>query len=328
MAWQVLKHASAEVKVVMTAMRLSLVSPMRMVSSWMQRERIGWTMFQVISANRLRRVDMTEACSWRYCFKVLWALQQQLAIWYSMTDRLDDLHGYPKCQLGFNLYDIYFQDMFELLRDECREVVEAYSKLESRNIFLNNVVATSCFDLIEKECKQEVLGLLFGSWWLFVAHYSSFLGRQDWRGQGHALLDRVQEWAQRGHGWEVCSRCRALADLYSEGLEVLCQLQEVMCWWCPWSLSAVREDADDAFFDVTSRYFFRTPKSKAEVLTCLSQEIQKNYLENAPQAVSERCRKELKFELLQQHSDIKLNKAMVSCQQKRCHVSKTFNWFP
>jgi Golgi apparatus protein 1 len=61
-----------------------------------------------------------------------------------------------------------------------------------------------------------------------------------------------------------------------------------------------------------SVFFCCRTQSKLDVLMCLTESVQSDLMEDRPPKVSERCRAQLKFELLQKHADIKLDKKLVS----------------
>ncbi len=57
------------------------------------------------------------------------------------------------------------------------------------------------------------------------------------------------------------------------------------------------------------------PRSKLEVLSCLSETVQSDLIEEVEHRVSRACRQELRFELLQKHDDIHLNPKLVRPQK-------------
>ena len=69
-------------------------------------------------------------------------------------------------------------------------------------------------------------------------------------------------------------------------------------------------------------YFSPPPRTKADVLQCLTYEIETGMLEDRQIRVSDKCRAELKFELLQKHSSIKFDPVLVC----KCYQLKTFHF--
>ena len=172
------------------------------------------------------------------------------------------------------------QEHFSSLQDECRKTVKEYTELEARNPYLHPVISKACNNLIDKKCGLEAKA-------------------QDGSGVMECLVRHKMDHPAGSRG-AMNSKCRTVVEHW--------QILTLEDWRFSFSFkTACKNDIRD---------HCDHPTKKQEVIVCLVEAVALDTVEGEKHRISKDCRAELKFELLQKHSNIKLDPALeAACRE-------------
>ena len=149
--------------------------------------------------------------------------------------------------------------------------------MESKNVILNSAISGSCHRYIDKYCQDE------------ISHKDEGLVIQ--------CLIKVRDDHQN-----MDDKCKAAVEHW--------QILSLKDWHFSYQFKeSCKEDIKDHCVQ-------KQLKSKADIVSCLS-EIARNdvLVEKEPRTLKAKCRAQLKFQLLQKHTNIKLNPKVVSTRR-------------
>lgn len=179
------------------------------------------------------------------------------------------------------------QDNMDSLGSECLNAVKTYTEIEAKNAVLNPVIAGACHQIIDNHCAEE------------VSH----------KDEGVVIQCLIQFRDAHANDGVMDEKCSAAVEHWQ-----ILSLKD-------WKFSFKFKDACKS--DI--RKLCLHPKSKADVVGCLSKIARDDILtDTRPKSISPPCRAQLRFQVLQKHSDIKLNikvaKACTNAIQSDCPV--------
>lgn len=172
------------------------------------------------------------------------------------------------------------QENFQSLDQECQESIRTYTKFQAKDTHLNTPVMISCHEVIESECKRDV--------------------KRDDNGELMRCLIKYKLEHEEEPSSLMTRKCAAIVEHW--------QILSMNDWHFSTKFK-------DSCRKSVEEHCQPVPQSKAEVLRCLSDIIQEDFIINKKPRIPKPCRMELKFNLLQKHSDIKLNPNLVA----NCH---------
>jgi Golgi apparatus protein 1 len=165
------------------------------------------------------------------------------------------------------------QDHYRDINRECQAVVDKYTIIEARNPQLHPVIIGACANLIERRCGQES-------------------EVEDGSGVMECLIRHKIEHPQGTQG-SMNNKCRTVLEHW--------QILSLEDWRFTFGFKHSCKD------DIRKHCFNPRPKKKLEVVGCLVAIISKDTMMEEKQRVKKACRDQIKFELLQKHSSIKLD---------------------
>jgi Golgi apparatus protein 1 len=169
------------------------------------------------------------------------------------------------------------QDNLNSLGPECSNAVRTYTEMEAKNAVLNPVIAAACHGIIDQHCQEEVSHKDEGT---VIQCLIKF--RDDHEADG-GMDDKCSAAVEH---WQILS----MND---------------------YKFSFKFKDA--CKHDIRKECAKFEPKTKADVVGCLSTIARDDVIQDRnPKTLSKQCRVQLKFQLLQKHSNIKLNDKIVS----------------
>ncbi|TRY79671.1 hypothetical protein TCAL_13427, partial [Tigriopus californicus] len=217
-------------------------------------------------------VELTDACA-DQVVKVL----EQRAISVNLHPEIEEnCRGHlvylcnNKTQDGAEFHCL--QENFQSLDEECQESVRTNTKIQAKNTRLNAPVMISCHEVIEAKCKDD-------------------LKRND---NGYVMRCLIRYKLE--HEDEQSSLMTRKCSVMVEHWQILTMKD--------WHFSTKFKNHCQESVNLHCQ---PVPQSKLEVLRCLSNIIQQDFITNSVPRIPKACRMELKFNLLQKHSDIKLN---------------------
>ena len=169
------------------------------------------------------------------------------------------------------------------LDTECRHKVEQLTQIEARNPYLHPVISKACSNLIDKKCGMEAKA-----------------------GDGGGVMEclvRHKIDHPAGSKGAMNSKCRTVVEQWQ-----ILTLQD-------WRFSFRFKEA--CKLDIKDHCRDPRPTKKQDVIQCLVEAVATDAVEDVKHRISKDCRAELKFELLQKHSNIKLDPALEeACQHE------------
>ena len=184
-------------------------------------------------------------------------------------------HVKPSEELGC------LQENFANLHSECKQTVEQFTQIEARNPYLHPIISKACSNLIDKKCGLEAKA-------------------QDGGGVMECLVRHKIEHPAGSKG-AMNSKCRTVVEQWQ-----ILTLQD-------WRFSFSFKESCKA--DIKDHCHKPRPTKKQDVIQCLVEIVAADAVEDVKHRISKDCRAELKFELLQKHSNIKLDPAL----ETACH---------
>jgi len=165
------------------------------------------------------------------------------------------------------------QNYQALLDSDCRAVVSRYTQIQAANPYLHPIVTTACGRVIERACGAED-----------KAH--------DGAGVMECLIRHKMDHPEKGPG-AMNKKCRTVVEHWQ-----IITLQD-------WRFSASFKQA--CKHDIREHCVNPRPKKKADVVSCLVMLVSNDTVMENQHRVKKDCRAELKFELLSEHSNLKLD---------------------
>jgi len=165
------------------------------------------------------------------------------------------------------------QDNMDTLPPECKTAVVKYTKLEARNPYLNPILVQACGNVIHRQCGAEAK-------------------QRDGSGVMSCLV-RYRMEHEPGSAGAMNYKCRTVVEHWQ-----LLTLQD-------WRFSFKFKEACKG--DIRGHCMTSNPRSKMDIVGCLSQLVMNDTVLEDKHRVSKRCRHELKLELLQKHSSIDMD---------------------
>ena len=191
------------------------------------------------------------------------------------------------------------QEHLATLEPSCRDTVELYTKIEARNPYLHPVISKACANLIDRKCGLEAKAQDGGQVMECLVRHKL----EHPPGSKGAMNNKV-----RGEHVEVSSlfyllmfQCRVVVEQWQ-----ILTLQD-------WRFSFKFKEACKG--DIQDHCTNPRPKKKQDVIQCLVEAVATDTVEESKHRISKDCRSELKFEMLQKHSNIKLDPAL----EDACH---------
>ena len=174
------------------------------------------------------------------------------------------------------------QEHFSSLQSECRETVKEFTQIEAKNPYLHPVISKACSNLIDKKCGLEAKA-------------------QDGSGVMECLVRHKIDHPAGSRG-AMNSKCRTVVEQW--------QILTMQDWRFSFKFkTACKNDIRDHCRDPR-------PTKKQDVIQCLVEAVATDTVESEKHRISKDCRSELKFEMLQKHSNIKLDPALeAACQE-------------
>jgi len=169
--------------------------------------------------------------------------------------------------------DCLQQNYQALLDSDCRAVVSRYTQIQASNPYLHPIVTQACGRVIERACGSEDKA-------------------QDGAGVMECLIRHKMEHPQKGPG-AMNKKCRTVVEHWQ-----IITLQD-------WRFSAQFKEACKQ--DIRKHCVNPRPKKKADVVSCLVMLVSNDTVMDNQHRVKKDCRAELKFELLAEHSNLKLD---------------------
>jgi len=184
------------------------------------------------------------------------------------------------------------QDNLNILEGSCQKVVARYTRIEARNPYLHPIISKACSNLIERKCGLEAKA-------------------QDGVGVMECLMRHKMEHPLGSKG-AMNTKCRTVVEHWQ-----IMTLQD-------WRFSFKFKDACKN--DIREHCTDPRPKKKQDVIGCLVLLVANDTVEESKHRIKKACRAELKFELLQKHSNVKLdpvlNEACGADIEKFCATEK------
>ena len=192
------------------------------------------------------------------------------------------------------------QEHLATLEPSCRDTVELYTKIEARNPYLHPVISKACANLIDRKCGLEAKAQDGGQVMECLVRHKL----EHPPGSKGAMNNKV-----RGEHVEVSPlfyfmlmfQCRVVVEQWQ-----ILTLQD-------WRFSFKFKEACKG--DIQDHCTNPRPKKKQDVIQCLVEAVATDTVEESKHRISKDCRSELKFEMLQKHSNIKLDPAL----EDACH---------
>jgi len=170
------------------------------------------------------------------------------------------------------------QDNISNLNGECLNIVSKYTSIEARNPFLHPIISKACNNLINRKCGLEAKA-------------------QDGSGVMDCLLRHKLEHPLGSKG-AMNTKCRTVVEHWQ-----ILTLQD-------WKFSfKFKEACTD---DIRQHCTNPRPKKKQDIMGCLLMVVANDTVEETKHRIKKACRAELRFELLQKHSNIKLDPELQS----------------
>jgi len=170
------------------------------------------------------------------------------------------------------------QEHFNNLELECKKTVEQFTQIEARNPYLHPIISKACSNLIDKKC-----------------------GLEDKARDGSGVMEclvRHKIDHPAGSKGAMNSKCRTVVEQWQ-----ILTLQD-------WRFSFSFKEACKT--DIKDHCHNPRPTKKQDVIQCLVEAVASDAVDDVKHRISKDCRAELKFELLQKHSNIKLDPALES----------------
>ena len=173
------------------------------------------------------------------------------------------------------------QDQYQRVGKDCQAVVDKYTIIEARNPHLHPVIISACANLLERKCG----------------------GESEAGGDGGAMECMIRHKVEHPPGSQgsMNIKCRTVLEHW--------QILALEDWRFSFGFKHACKE------DIRKHCVNPRPKKKLEVVGCLVAIISRDTLIEAKQKVRKACRDEVKFELLQKHSNIKLDPELeASCK--------------
>lgn len=174
------------------------------------------------------------------------------------------------------------QDNIRLLDGECRRAVSKYTEMEARNPYLNPLVFQACDSIIGRFC-----------------------GREDKARDGQGVMEcLLRHKLENGPGSPegMDGKCRHVVEHW--------QILTLEDWKFSFEFKeACKEEIREHCVSCQPKHAddCKGPKNKQEILECLSKIVLNDTILEQKPRVRKACRAQLKFELLQKHSSLKLD---------------------
>jgi len=165
------------------------------------------------------------------------------------------------------------QENLSNLDGTCKKTVSKYTRIESRNPYLHPVISKACANLIDRKCGLEAKA-------------------QDGSGVMECLLRHKLEHPIGSKG-AMNTKCRTVVEHW--------QIVTMQDWRFSFQFKEACMD------DIREHCTNPRPKKKQDVIGCLITIVANDTVEENKHRVKKACRAELKFELLQKHSNVKLD---------------------
>eukprot|EP00092_Neocalanus_flemingeri_P071922 GFUD01088424.1.p1 GENE.GFUD01088424.1~~GFUD01088424.1.p1 ORF type:complete len:1134 (-),score=335.63 GFUD01088424.1:2263-5664(-) len=165
------------------------------------------------------------------------------------------------------------QENFKSLEGDCQKTVSKYTRIEAKNPFLHPIISKACSNLIERKCGLEAKA-------------------QDGSGVMECLVRHKMEHALGSKG-AMNTKCRTVVEQW--------QILTLQDWRFSFKFKEACKD------DIREHCTEPRPKKKQDVIECLVLAVASDTAEEEKHRIKKACRAELKFELLQKHSNVKLD---------------------
>jgi len=165
------------------------------------------------------------------------------------------------------------QENFSSLDGECQKTVSQYTRIEARNPFLHPIISKACSNLIERKCGLEAKA-------------------QDGSGVMECLVRHKMEHPLGSKG-AMNTKCRTVVEHW--------QILTLQDWRFSFKFKEACKD------DIREHCTEPRPKKKQDVIGCLVLLVATDTVDEEKHRIKKSCRAELKFELLQKHSNVKLD---------------------
>jgi len=159
------------------------------------------------------------------------------------------------------------------LDKECQKTVSMYTRIEARNPYLHPIISKACSNLIERKCGLEAKA-------------------QDGSGVMECLVRHKMEHPLGTKG-AMNTKCRTVVEHW--------QILTLQDWRFSFKFKEACKD------DIREHCTDPRPKKKQDVIGCLVLLVATDTVEEDKHRVKKACRAELKFELLQKHSNLKFD---------------------
>ena len=178
-----------------------------------------------------------------------------------------------------------------LLDSDCRAVVSRYTQIQASNPYLHPIVTQACGRLEQRHYTPRVY-LIYSCDRVIERACGSEDKAQDGAGVMECLIRHKMEHPQKGPG-AMNKKCRTVVEHWQ-----IITLQD-------WRFSAQFKEACKQ--DIRKHCVNPRPKKKADVVSCLVMLVSNDTVMDNQHRVKKDCRAELKFELLAEHSNLKLD---------------------
>eukprot|EP00090_Calanus_glacialis_P000340 TRINITY_DN10209_c0_g1_i1.p1 TRINITY_DN10209_c0_g1~~TRINITY_DN10209_c0_g1_i1.p1 ORF type:complete len:1124 (-),score=372.79 TRINITY_DN10209_c0_g1_i1:391-3762(-) len=165
------------------------------------------------------------------------------------------------------------QENLNNLDGACKKTVSKYTRIESRNPYLHPIISKACSNLIERKCGLESKA-------------------QDGSGVMECLMRHKMEHPLGSKG-AMNTKCRTVVEHW--------QILTLQDWRFSFKFKEACKD------DIREHCTDPRPKKKQDVIGCLVLFVANDTVEESKHRIKKACRAELKFELLQKHSNVKLD---------------------
>jgi len=184
------------------------------------------------------------------------------------------------------------QENLNNLDGECLKTVSKYTKIEARNPYLHPIISKACSNLIERKCGLEAKA-------------------EDGSGVMECLMRHKMEHPLGSKG-AMNTKCRTVVEHW--------QILTLQDWKFSFKFKEACKD------DIREHCTDPRPKKKQDVIGCLVLFVANDTVEESKHRIKKACRAELKFELLQKHSNVQLdpvlNDACGADIEKFCSTEK------
>jgi len=165
------------------------------------------------------------------------------------------------------------QDNLNNLDGACQKTVARYTRIEARNPYLHPLISKACSNLIERKCGLQAKV-------------------QDGAGVMECLMRHKMEHPLGSKG-AMNTKCRTVVEHW--------QIMTLQDWRFSFQFKDACKD------DIREHCTDPRPKKKQDVIGCLVLLVANDTVEESKHRIKKACRAELKFELLQKHSNLKLD---------------------